>query len=354
MNLYIPNPHGPLLRIQKQLVADGYSAVQQRPCHDGAEALYGKGAVDIQPGRAVGATFRQPFRHRLYLGDEVRKAPARKSVRLDDIGVGGRRIGQLGANVLLDQLPHVFVDRIGLRDDDEILLDAQERQNIHMLDRLRHDAFIGVYDQQHHAQSGQAGDHVLDKSLVAGNVDDAGARAVGQIQIGEAQVNRQAPPLFFLRRIRIDTGQGLYQGRLAMVYVAGRPDDDMSCHLRTASLFFIRHLQPVPRGMIQALAGKAALRQQRRQRPFFLQVVAQGKSAAGVNFPRRRHDAGLDLTPLGFRLGLHRVLRIVKQSDAIRFHRPSYGLTIRSAVRINSTMRYIFVISPTATLSVSP
>ena len=59
-----------------------------------------------------------------------------------------------------------------------------------MLDRLWHDSFIGIYDQQHHAQSGQAGDHVLDKSLVAGNVDDAGARAVGQIQIGEAQVNR--------------------------------------------------------------------------------------------------------------------------------------------------------------------
>ncbi len=47
-----------------------------------------------------------------------------------------------------------------------------------MLARLRHHAFVGGNDKQQQLHAGRARQHVVQKSLVPGNVDDAGFDAV--------------------------------------------------------------------------------------------------------------------------------------------------------------------------------
>ena len=49
----------------------------------------------------------------------------------------------------------------------------------------------------------------------------------GSIQVGEPQIDGHAPSFFFSEVIRIRTGEGLDQGRLAMVNMTSCTDDDL-------------------------------------------------------------------------------------------------------------------------------
>ena len=66
-----------------------------------------------------------------------------------------------------------------------------------------------------------AGHHVAHEALVARHVHDAQALAGGQRQIGKPQLDGDAPELLLLEAVRVDPGQGLDQGALAVVDVAG-------------------------------------------------------------------------------------------------------------------------------------
>src|SRR5207244_10720370 len=55
-------------------------------------------------------------------------------------------------------------------------------------------------------------------------VTDARLEAFVQRERREAEVDGDAPPLFLLPAVRIDAGERLHQGRLAVVDVTGGPD----------------------------------------------------------------------------------------------------------------------------------
>ena len=65
----------------------------------------------------------------------------------------------------------------------------------------------------------------MDEALVAGHVDNRHFNPVRQPQPGEAEVDSHAALLLLLEAVRIDAGQGANEGGLAVVDVAGRPDD---------------------------------------------------------------------------------------------------------------------------------
>jgi hypothetical protein len=45
--------------------------------------------------------------------------------------------------------------------------------------------------------------------------------SAGQVVIGKPQLNRDAPPLFFLEAVGIDAGEGFDQGGFSVVDMAG-------------------------------------------------------------------------------------------------------------------------------------
>ncbi len=70
-------------------------------------------------------------------------------------------------------IPLLTLDEVDLAYDHEDAAHVEKLQNLQMLDRLRHHAFVGVDDQQQELHAGCASQHIVQETLVAGHVDDA-------------------------------------------------------------------------------------------------------------------------------------------------------------------------------------
>ena len=129
----------------------------------------------------------------------------------------------------LDLLAHVGntvrIHHVGLGDGEHALVHAEQVQKVEMLLGLRHDAVVRGHGEQRQIDPLRAGQHVADEPLVAGHVDDAGPFAARQVQVSEAQVDGDAAFFLFFEPVGVLPGQGLEQRGLAVVDVAGRPDD---------------------------------------------------------------------------------------------------------------------------------
>ena len=97
-----------------------------------------------------------------------------------------------------------------------------------MLLALRHHAVVGGDGEQHQVDAVRAGQHVADEALMARDIDDAGAGAVGQREIGEAEIDRDPALLFFLQPIGVLPGERLDERGLAVIDMTGGTDDRVS------------------------------------------------------------------------------------------------------------------------------
>ena len=96
-----------------------------------------------------------------------------------------------------------------------------------MFPGLRHHTVVSGHHQQGELATGDAGNHVVDEAVVAGNVHEADAAAL-DVGVGEAEVDGQAAALFFFQTIRIDTGERADDRSLAVVHMTGEGDDHCS------------------------------------------------------------------------------------------------------------------------------
>ena len=74
---------------------------------------------------------------------------ARLGTRGDDRSVFERPPRQRVTHVLLGELPHLLVDEILLRQDDEAAVDAEQRADREVFSCLGHDAFVRGDDEHH-------------------------------------------------------------------------------------------------------------------------------------------------------------------------------------------------------------
>ena len=117
------------------------------------------------------------------------------------------------------------VGEVGLGDHEDAAARAEQMQDVEMLLGLRHHAVVGRDGEQHEVDAVRAGEHVADEALVAGDVDDAGAGAVGQREVGEAEIDRNPALLFLLEAVGVLPGERLDQRGLAVIDVTGGADD---------------------------------------------------------------------------------------------------------------------------------
>ncbi len=96
-----------------------------------------------------------------------------------------------------------------------------------MFARLRHHTIVNRHDNERVLVRGDAGNHVVNKTVMAGNVDEPNALPVDR-GVREADINRQPAPLFFCEAVGVDAGQRVHEARLAVVDVAGERDDHRS------------------------------------------------------------------------------------------------------------------------------
>src|SRR5579884_3964608 len=90
-------------------------------------------------------------------------------------------------------------------------------------------AFVSSNNQQRGIDATHARQHILDEALVSGHINDADLAPVRQLQPRKAQVNGHAAFFFFRQSIRINSCQGLYQRRFAVI--------DMPCGAYTTHMF---------------------------------------------------------------------------------------------------------------------
>jgi len=80
---------------------------------------------------------------------------------------------------------------------------------------LRLNGFVGGDNHQHQIDSAHAGQHIANKTLVAGNVDEAEADflAAGsrEFQMREAEIDGNTASLLFFQTICINAGEGFDQ-----------------------------------------------------------------------------------------------------------------------------------------------
>ena len=146
-------------------------------------------------------------------------------------GHNGLALQEGALHPLVDLLVHHFqplrVHGVGLGDDKQTILDAQQGQNVQMLDGLGHKAVVGCHHQHGQVDAAGACQHIFNEFLVAGHVHDAGLGAVGPVQVGKAQLDGDAPLLFLLEPVGLNAGEGLDQSGFAVVNVTGGADNDM-------------------------------------------------------------------------------------------------------------------------------
>ena len=117
------------------------------------------------------------------------------------------------------------LDQIDLARNDDDAPHVEKPQNREMLERLRHDSFAGIHDEQQELHTGRARQHVVQETLVPGHIDDAALGFVAETEVGEAQIERHASPSLLLPAIGIRSGQCLDECRFSVIDVSCRSND---------------------------------------------------------------------------------------------------------------------------------
>ena len=117
------------------------------------------------------------------------------------------------------ELERLLVDRVGLRQRDDAVLDPEQAQDREVLVRLRARSLAGVDHEQEEVDAARARDHRADEALVARDVDDREARPVGQLERRVAEVDRDPALVLLGQPVGVLAGQRLDERRLAVVDV---------------------------------------------------------------------------------------------------------------------------------------
>ena len=221
------------------MIVDADLAGMDRAGHHHARAGQHEAAIDREPGKAGGALAALAERQQPRL--ELVDAVAGEGGHRHDLGTleRGRGKQRLDFGHAVQDL--VVVGEIGLGERHQAAIEAQEVDDLKMLDGLRLDALRRRHDEQRCIDAGGTGQHVVHEALMAGHVDEAQLAPVSQVAVGIAEIDGDAARLLFLQAIGIDAGQRFHQRGLAMVDMTGGADDHRWERGTPVPLFFVPH-----------------------------------------------------------------------------------------------------------------
>ena len=127
---------------------------------------------------------------------------------------------------LLDQLDPIGGSQITLGQHHDAVPHVQHPQDVHMFAGLGLHGVVRCDDQHGQVHARGTGKHLTYEAFVTWNVDDAQA-IIPEDQLGESQLNRNAPPLLLGKPVRISSGKRLHEGGLAVVDMTSRSEDQI-------------------------------------------------------------------------------------------------------------------------------
>ena len=204
-----------------------YPAGDERARDHGAESPHRETAIDRKAEDVIGI-LRAGFAHELAERfNNLRNALTCMRTDPQHWRAFEKRPFQKFTHFDFDQIGHVGLDLVDLRQHRKTMLDVEERTDIEMLASLRHHGFVRCDDEHHHVDAADAGKHVLDEFFVAGNIDEADCCRGVEGEMREADVDRDAALLFLLQAIGVDAGERLYQRCFAVINMSGGSYDDV-------------------------------------------------------------------------------------------------------------------------------
>jgi hypothetical protein len=223
------HPHRAVAGRDAQFVAHAHLAAEGGAGHHRADAREREGAVDREAEGQAGLARAFVARH----GHEPRAqgldALARDGRDREHRRARERRRRQqrldLGAHLGQPRRALRGVDAVDLGDRHRGAAHAEQRHHREVLARLRHHAIVGRHHQQRMLDAGGAGQHGVQQALVARHVDEAQRHALGRVQVGIAELDRDAAALLLGQPVGVDAGQRAHQRGLAVVDVACGSDD---------------------------------------------------------------------------------------------------------------------------------
>ena len=194
-------------RQHAELLSDAHFGAHRSTGDDDAVSLDDERAIQGKPEDAGGAARREAVELVHDLLAQFVETGAGYRRHLDY-----RRIDERGAvceqfDLVADVADSRGVGEVSLGDHEDAAARAEQMQDVEMLLGLRHNPVVGCDGEQHEVDAVGAGEHVADEALVAGDVDDAGASAVGQREVGEAEIDRNPALLFLLEAVGVLPGE---------------------------------------------------------------------------------------------------------------------------------------------------
>ena len=219
-----PHPHLAAGGSEQQPVAGPHLPAVEGAGDQGADAGEGETAVDGQPAAAwTVLSHLSHYRGQMVLqgGDALAGEGADREERL----AGQRGPGEEGGHLGLSRPPPFRAYPVDFGQGDGPLVQTQQIQDLQVLAGLGHGAIVGGHHQQDEVDPRRPGHHGVDQLFVAGDIDEAQDLARGQGLVGIAQVEGDAAGLLLRQAVGVDAGEGAHQGGLAVVDMAGGPDD---------------------------------------------------------------------------------------------------------------------------------
>src|SRR6266550_1097170 len=196
MNLHAPRTHAHPNRQQLEFISLCYFTRNQGAGNHRSKAFHREDTIDWQPGNRVRRT------HRSLTGDLAnRRAKFFETFSCSRTNKKNRRSFEKGTG---DQLfclvayesEQFLLNQIRFSDYHETPAHIEQPADIEVLACLRHHALIGRYYKCDGVNSMHSRQHILNEALVTWHINKANSN-IAQIQIGETQIDSDAPALFF-------------------------------------------------------------------------------------------------------------------------------------------------------------
>ncbi len=186
------------------------------------EAAAGRGVSPERPGRAVA----RPVAHCHQGGEHRLETVTAQRGDGHDRRSAKRRRRHERPHLLDDLVDPSRARDVGLRHDDQAVVDPERVEQLEVLAGLGSRPVVGGDHQQRRVDLARPDEHVADQPVVPGNIDEVELGPVFQDQVRVPDVDRHPAGSLLGQPIGVDPGQRPEQARLAVIDVTGGPDDD--------------------------------------------------------------------------------------------------------------------------------
>ena len=175
MHLNISNSGMESLRINLQRIPLMERSRDKGSRNNGSKALQTEHAVNRKTRNALGISFRKRLYHRRNCLFAILYSLPCNGRNTDNRCVLQDGILQFLPNILFHHRNPFRIHRITLCQHQDTFFNTEELQDIQMLSCLRHDSFIGGHNHKYHVHPHYTGDHLLNKLLMSGYINDSAA-----------------------------------------------------------------------------------------------------------------------------------------------------------------------------------